>query len=183
MKTVFLDVDTQYDFVSPAGALYVPGAERLVDTIAALNERAPLVISTVDAHAEDDPEFALYGRHCVRGTLGQLKPPRTLLSRRVVLGGGEAPEAPQIIVEKQKLDAFTNPALRPFLQALRAERFVVYGVVTEICVRCAVGGLLTLGKPVEIVTDAVRALDEPAAQEMLRNFQASGVRLVTAASV
>ena len=27
MKTVFFDIDTQIDFVFPAGALYVPGAE------------------------------------------------------------------------------------------------------------------------------------------------------------
>jgi nicotinamidase-related amidase len=26
MKTVFVDVDTQIDFLFPAGALYVPGA-------------------------------------------------------------------------------------------------------------------------------------------------------------
>ena len=30
MKTVFMDVDTQLDFLYPAGALYVPGAERLI---------------------------------------------------------------------------------------------------------------------------------------------------------
>ena len=30
MKTVFVDVDTQIDFLFPAGALYVPGAERLL---------------------------------------------------------------------------------------------------------------------------------------------------------
>jgi hypothetical protein len=27
MKTVFFDVDTQIDFLYPAGALYVPGGE------------------------------------------------------------------------------------------------------------------------------------------------------------
>ena len=30
MKTVFFDVDTQCDFLLPAGALYVPGAERFL---------------------------------------------------------------------------------------------------------------------------------------------------------
>ena len=30
MKSVFFDVDTQIDFLYPAGALYVPGAESIV---------------------------------------------------------------------------------------------------------------------------------------------------------
>ena len=30
MSTIFLDVDTQLDFLSPSGVLYVPGAERIV---------------------------------------------------------------------------------------------------------------------------------------------------------
>ena len=33
MKTVFFDIDTQIDFLYPAGALYVPGAERLLPLI------------------------------------------------------------------------------------------------------------------------------------------------------
>jgi nicotinamidase/pyrazinamidase len=55
MKTVFFDVDSQLDFLYPAGALYVPGAERIVPAIARLNrfagERGIPVISTMDAHA------------------------------------------------------------------------------------------------------------------------------------
>ena len=46
MRTVFFDVDTQIDFVYPAGALYVPGAESIVPLIARLNAAAPVVIST-----------------------------------------------------------------------------------------------------------------------------------------
>ena len=36
MKTVFFDVDTQLDFVFPAGALYVPGAENIVENLRSL---------------------------------------------------------------------------------------------------------------------------------------------------
>ena len=53
MKTVFVDVDTQIDFVFPAGALYVPGAETILPNIARLNQYASdkghRLISTVDA--------------------------------------------------------------------------------------------------------------------------------------
>jgi len=170
MKTVFFDVDTQIDFVYPAGALYVPGAEHILPVIGELNRRAPVVISTMDAHAEDDSEFQMFPPHCVVGTTGQHKPAITLVPG-------------QMILEKQKLDCFSSPRLAPLLAQLNADRYVVYGVVTEICVRFAAFGLLKTGKPVEIVTDAVKALDEQKATDMFREFTAAGGRLTDAAAV
>ena len=181
MKTVFFDIDTQIDFVYPAGALYVPGAEHILPVIGELNRHAPLVISTMDAHAEDDPEFQIYPHHCVVGTTGQHKPAITLLDKRATLPA--TGDARQLILEKQKLDCFSSPHLGPLLAQLNADRYVVYGVVTEICVRFAAFGLLKTGKPVEVVTDAVKALDEQAVAEMFREFTAAGGRLTTAAAV
>jgi nicotinamidase/pyrazinamidase len=181
MKTVFFDIDTQIDFVYPAGALYVPGAEHILPVIGELNRHAPLVISTMDAHAEDDPEFRIYPHHCVVGTTGQHKPAITLLDKRVTVPA--AGDARQLILEKQKLDCFSSPHLEPLLAQLNADRYVVYGVVTEICVRWAAFGLLKTGKPVELVTDAVKALDEQAAIKMFQEFTAAGGRLTSAAAV
>jgi nicotinamidase/pyrazinamidase len=170
MKTVFFDIDTQIDFVYPAGALYVPGAERILPVIGELNRRAPAVISSMDAHTEDDPEFATYPHHCVAGTAGQRKPAITLRDG-------------QVILEKQKLDCFSSPHLEPLLAQLNADRYVVYGVVTEICVRYAAFGLLKTGKPVQLVTDAVKALDEQAASKMFQEFTAAGGRLAVSADI
>src|SRR5271167_2976989 len=82
MKTVFLDVDTQIDFLFPAGALYVPGAEDTVPNLALLTRhalaRGHQIISTVDAHSEDDPEFTVWKPHCIVGTIGQQKAAATL---------------------------------------------------------------------------------------------------------
>src|ERR1019366_2673495 len=120
------------------------------------------LISTTDAHREDDPEFRQWPPHCVAGTTGQLKPGETLLSRRTTLGvqtGASielGPQIPaQIIVEKQALDVFTNPNFTALLDSLDADRYVVYGVATDCGVRCAVTGLLGIGKPVVLVTDAI----------------------------
>src|SRR5580700_5699780 len=128
MRTVFVDVDTQIDFLYPAGALYVPGGERLVPAIARLNHFAAAqgipLISTADAHSEDDPEFRQWPPHCVAGTTGQLKPGETLVAN-------------QIIVEKQALDVFSKPEFPELLRRLGADRYVVYGVATDYCVRCA----------------------------------------------
>jgi len=173
MKKLFFDVDTQLDFVSPCGALYVPGAERIIPAVAALNRWAkrqgiPL-ISTADCHSESDPEFRTWPPHCVAGTLGQRKPEETLMG--------------QIVINKVTLDCLECPALEPVLEAESAGRYIVYGVVTEICVRHAAFGLLRRGNPVEIVTDAVKELDARAARRMFDEFTAAGGLLTTVAAV
>jgi nicotinamidase-related amidase len=91
--------------------------------------------------------------------------------------------AQQIIVEKQTLDVFTNPNVAGLLEKLSADRYVVYGVVTEYCVYYAVTGLLKTGKPVELVTDAIQEIDPAAAQRTLSDFVAAGGRLTTVAQV
>ena len=191
MSTIFFDVDTQIDFVYPAGALYASGAERILPAVAALNryaaDHAIPLISTMDAHSEDDPEFQQWPHHCVVETAGQRKPSNTLLERRLI-----SPSPPtelslagiqQILLEKQHIDCFTNRNLAGLLTALDPERFVVYGVATEICVKCAAFGLLKTGKRVEIVTDAVRCLDEKEAAKVLIEFREQGGHLTTAANV
>jgi nicotinamidase/pyrazinamidase len=192
MTTVFFDVETLLDFLYPAGALYVPGAERIVDNVARLNRYAAAnsipIISDMDAHSENDPEFRDWPAHCIAGTFGQAKPQATLLEKRVVLSSkAKLSEWPsgmqQILLEKQSLDAFSNPQLPGFLQSLRADRFVVYGVVTEICVKCAVSGLLRTGGRVELVTDAVRHLNENEAQQTMRDLEKAGGALTTTAEI
>ncbi len=191
MKTIFFDIDSQLDFLYPAGALYVPGAERIVPAIARLNRYAAAhgipVISTTDAHAENDPEFRQWPPHCVAGTLGQHKAEATLLEKRLVVPNRECALAldgvRQIVVEKQHVDAFTSPNLARIVELLAADRFVVYGVVTEICVLFAARGLLKYGKPVTIATDAVAALTADASGRALAEIRAAGGTLALASEI
>jgi nicotinamidase/pyrazinamidase len=191
VSTVFIDVDSQIDFLFPAGSLYVSGAERIVPNIAKLNafaaQRGILVISTMDAHTENDPEFRTWPPHCVAGTTGQQKPAVTLLDKRVTVPNApslpETAGAQQILLEKQSVDCFTNPNLIPLLDRLGADRCVVYGVVTEICVKNATFGLLKIGRKVELVTDAVKELDRVASAEMLAQFSAAGGHLTTSTDI
>jgi nicotinamidase/pyrazinamidase len=187
MSRVFFDVDTQLDFLYPGGALYVPGAEEIVATLGKLTAHAAangtLVISSVDAHSEDDPEFRVWKPHCVAGTAGQQKAANTLLSPAVVLRNepdafqnarDKLSGAAQIVVEKQHVDVFTNPNLLPLLDWTKADEFVVYGVVSEVCVRHAAYGLLDSGKRVTIVEDAIKSLNPDEEREMLAVLQAKG---------
>ncbi len=191
MRTVFFDVDTLIDFVFPAGALYVPGAEHRLGAIAALTRYGAAhgipVISTTDAHAENDPEFRSWPAHCVKGTLGQRKPEATLLEDRVVIPADAAWPVPalaqQVIVEKRTLDCFDSPHLRPLLDRLAADRCVVYGFVTEYCVRYAALGLLATGRRVELAKDAIQCLRQQDADRTLAEFTAAGGILTTVAEV
>ena len=79
---LFWDVDTQFDFMHPAGKLYVSGAETIISNLQRLTAFAvqhgiPIVAST-DAHLETDPEFSQYPPHCLAGTSGQKKVEGTL---------------------------------------------------------------------------------------------------------
>jgi nicotinamidase/pyrazinamidase len=190
--TVFFDIDTQLDFLYPAGALYVPGAESIVSQVAALNryaaERGIPVISTMDAHTENDPEFQAWPPHCVAGTAGQQKPAATLLEKRTTIPSTRISTTPQdfdirdaqqILLEKQSVDCFTNPNLPVLLERLEADRCVIYGVVTEICVKNAAMGLLKLGRRVAVVTDAVRSLDQSSSERFFQEFAAAGGEVAT----
>ena len=192
MKTVFVDIDSQLDFLYPAGALYVPGAERIVPAIARLNRFAaaghmPLV-STTDAHTEDDPEFRAWPHHCVAGTWGQRKPESTLLAKRMVVPNrecdlGDIRGAQQVIVEKQTVDVFLSANLGRVLQVLGGDRYVVYGVVTEICVYYAVRGLLETGKPVIVVSDAVETLKASDGEKAVAEMCRGGAMLAPAGEI
>ena len=91
--------------------------------------------------------------------------------------------AQQILLEKQTLCCFETANLEQILKELGADRYVVYGVVTEICVKLAAMGLLKTEKRVELVTDAVQSLDPAAGTKMMEEFTAQGGVLTTSADV
>jgi nicotinamidase/pyrazinamidase len=178
MKTVFIDIDTQLDFLFPAGALYAPGAEEIAPALGKLTafaaEKQIPIISTVDSHTEDDPEFKIWKPHCVIDTQGQQK-----FSQTVV----EAKAGRQVIVPKHTIDVFATGNLGKVLDEFAAERYVVYGLVTEYCVRTAALGLFKRGVRVEVVQDAIKSFDEAEGRCALEEIVSRGGRLVKASEV
>jgi nicotinamidase/pyrazinamidase len=160
---LYFDIDTQIDFLYPAGALYAPGAEKLLPLIATLNRAAGAgggkVISSMDAHSEDDPEFKVWPHHCVKGTVGQTKPCSLLVDN-------------QIILEKTKLSIFSNPEAEGMIKSLAPEECIVYGVVTEYCVKEAAMGLLDRGYKVSLVREAIQSINDAEANQFLEDFAA-----------
>ncbi len=59
--------------------------------------------------------------------------------------------------------------------------FVVFGVVTEYCVRLAAKGLLDRGRRVSVVQDAIETLKAEDGQRAMVELKSLGARFVTTA--
>lgn len=194
-KVVLWEVDVQRDFMLAGGALYVPGAERIIPNVAKLVDLArsgkAFLISSADQHTPDDPEFKVFPPHCVRGTRGAEILPEGLAGKLYTVPNEAGfvlsqdwSAYRQVVIEKQALDVFTNPHAAEMVEQCEADaEFVVFGVVTEYCVRCAADGLLERGQRVAVVSDAVETLKSEEGQNTLNEFVAKGARLVTTQDV
>ncbi len=194
---VFVDIDTQVDFMLATGSLYVPGAEGIISNlkklIAYAQERGIPVLSSADAHPPNDPSFAQWPPHCVIGTPGQRRIPETLLPSVTVVPNRRGAFVPpahwsgQIILEKTEYDVSTNPNFDAVLSSLRASlgqpRFVVFGVATEFCVHAAAIALRERKLPVDMVTDAIKAITPEGERKAMGEMVAAGLRLVKTADV
>lgn len=187
-RIAFIDVDTQVDFVEPGGKLYAQGAERIKPNLARLmrgaREHGVPVVSSVDAHGPDDAEFCEYPPHCLKGTPGQRKVAETTTGREVFVESAPADTLPDptrvhAVIEKQNFSLFSNPRAEQVIGATGARRVAVFGVVTEVCVRQAVLGLLERGYEVEVVKDAIWPIDPRSGEAALAEMQAAGARLTT----
>jgi nicotinamidase/pyrazinamidase len=202
--TVFWDVDTQADFMLAKGALPVPGAEALLPNLGRLTAAARAagvtIVHTTDDHEPHDPEIAedpdfveTFPAHCLRGTAGAARMAETAAAP----GAADIPPdgagvdvaavagAAEIVLRKNRFDAFSNPAAGPLLAALAPDRVVVYGVALEVCDRYAVEGMLAGGGGFEIVVveDAVAALDPDRGAELLDEWRKRGVRIASTEQV
>lgn len=73
-KKIGLVVDMQTDFITPSGALYVNGAEKIVHDVGEVVSYMDGVVFTVDWHPFNHCSFAINGgewnRHCIQHTNG-----------------------------------------------------------------------------------------------------------------
>jgi nicotinamidase/pyrazinamidase len=192
---VLWQVDAQRDFMLPGGALYVPGAERLLPNIKKLVDLARkggvFLISSACHHTPDDPEFKTFPPHCIRGTPGAQLVPEACASQLLTVPNDRGFLLPQdlldyqqVLLEKQVLDVFTNPHAAEVVEKVaRDTEFIVYGVVTEYCVRLAAKGLLDRGRRVAVVVDAIETLAKPAGQATVSELVANGARLLSTEQV
>lgn len=189
-KTIFIDIDTQNDFILNNGALTAK-AEDIIPALRRITEFAAAhgipILASQDTHTPDDPEFADFPPHCVKGTAGYAKINETTIPEATRIS--MKPEAHdwkeetnkhiQMIFEKNNLDIFTNPNFEKAMMESSAGKYIVYGIATEYCVKIVVMGLLKRGKKTAVVTDAIKAIDRTAGKTALDEMAAAGAQLVT----
>jgi len=192
-KTVFVDIDTQFDFMNPNGALYVPDAENIIDNIKRLfdyaKEHKIKILSSTDAHQVDDPEFKLFPPHCVKDTPGNQKIEASTCKDNIIIENIEQDitesmlDHEQIIVESQTFDIFDSINTDEIAKKLDARSYVVFGVAADYCVKAAVLGLLKYGYNVSLVTDATKAITKEGKEEALKEMKDAGAVFTTTEDV
>ena len=190
-NVIFWEVDTQADFMLPGGKLYVPGAERLLPNIRKLTDAARqgrvFLVSHGCYHTNNDPEFKIFPPHCVKGTPGSAYVPEALTEKVITIPNEPAAALPrdlshyqQILLEKQTLDIFESRHADELVKRLPKDaEFLVFGVVTEYCVRFAAKGLIERGRRVSVVEDAIETLKAEDGQRTGTELQALGATFIT----
>lgn len=178
---LFWNVDTQFDFISPRGKLYVPGAELLKPNWAKLTQLAKsmsiTVINTADWHfansaeLSSNPDFiATFPLHCMANTQGaelieETAPENPFIidwnKEMVINHDGQITSGKyrNFIIRKDAFDVFKgNRYTEDLLKLLSPEIVVVYGVTTNVCVNDAVIGLAKRVNRVIVVENAIKEL-------------------------
>ena len=124
---VFVDIDTQRDFLEESGTLFVRGSQSIIPNLDRLS-RPPTAagsrLATACCHVPEDPELQQFPPHCMAGTDGQRRIPATDRPDSVVLGVGDRFEGgirPHLTLEKSTFDVFSRPDAEPDRMLQRGE--------------------------------------------------------------
>ena len=169
-STALIVTDVQNDFADPAGSLYVPGGEEVIERVNAEVERATdagsVVVYTQDWHPPSTPHFEKDGGvwpvHCVVGTWGAELHPRL----RVIEG---APVVQKGTGGEDGYSGFTvrdptsgeehGTVLEELLRERGVRRTTVVGLATDYCVKETALDALAKGFETTVLIDAVRAVE------------------------
>ncbi|GAA2813928.1 cysteine hydrolase [Aminobacter anthyllidis] len=145
-------VDMINDFCKPGGAMVLPGYEALVgpqlSVIEAARAAGAPVVWVHDAHRRDmrrDREWLKRAPHCVEGTWGT----------EIIDDLGARND--EIHVIKRRYSSFFQTDLDMTLKDMLVEQIVVFGVVTNICVRSTVHDAFFNGYEVVVPADCCAA--------------------------
>jgi nicotinamidase/pyrazinamidase len=167
-RTALLVVDVQNDFADPSGTLSVNGGAGIIprvnEEIAQAESAAALVVYTQDWHPPVTPHFfkdgGIWPEHCVQGTWGAEFHPDLHMKGEVVRKGADGRDGYSGFSVRDPESGETSPTtLEAMLREHGIERLVICGLATDYCVVETVLDARTLGFPVQVVRDAIRAVD------------------------
>jgi nicotinamidase-related amidase len=160
--TALLIVDMQNDFVKEGGKLVVPTAKATVPAIRQLldlaRQHGMFVAYTQDTHLPNDPEFPIWGEHCLIGTWGweivdELKP-----------------QPNELVVQKRRYDGFYGTTLEHDLRVAGVDTLIVTGTVANICVLHTAGSAALRWFKVIVPKDGISALTDFDMEAALRQI-------------
>ena len=174
-RTALILTDVQHDFL-PGGALAVAGGDEVIAPLLARVRDAGLVVATRDFHPPNHCSFHARGGpwppHCVIGSLGAAIHPRIDSVAHLIISKGSDPE-------QEQYSAF-EAGLGSMLAARGIRRLIIGGLATDYCVRATSLAARSAGFDVEVIEEAVRAVDvEPGdGERALDEMRAAGVVIV-----
>lgn len=200
-KTIFWDVDTQFDFMKPRGALYVPGAEGIIDRVSEIRrfalDNGYSVLSDIDWHRMDNPEISeqpdmktTFPPHCMAGRPGS---ERVGYLGQVPIDYVEIDEAHMdelrklvqkeqfhIVIRKESLNVFDNPNTHKLVDMVKPEHVVVFGVALDCCVYYVLTELTKhKGVKLSLLKDATKGLQTRPDEEVYDELRKAGVEITT----
>jgi nicotinamidase/pyrazinamidase len=188
-RTALLVVDVQNDFADPTGSLYVGGGEEVVpvinDAIDEALEAGATVVYTQDWHPEITPHFekdgGIWPVHCVQNSWGAELRPDLIVRGQIVRKGADGRDGYSgFSVRDPQSGERADTVLHETLAAAGVERLVVCGIATDYCVVETVIDARRLGYPVEVLGDAIRAVDLRAGDgaRAIQRMREAGAELV-----
>ncbi|MFB6346463.1 MAG: cysteine hydrolase family protein [bacterium] len=149
---VLLVVDMQKDFVHEDGSLYNPEAEETVpvlrDLIETTRSSGVPVWYTKDTHTENDPEFEVWGEHCLEDSWGwEIVDPLK-------------PDDDDRVFLKSRYDGFYGTELDHQLNLADRDTLIITGTVANICVHYTAASAGLRYYDVIHPVDAISALTE-----------------------
>jgi nicotinamidase-related amidase len=188
---ILLDLHVQKDLFFPGGALYHKGADRVTSNIYRLIRwarlvHAPVISTVLLARRGRHGPFGLEP-HCVDGSGGEEKLPRTLLPRWTDLGLAHTADLPrhvldqydQVIFETRDEDIFHHQKIERLITELPNDlTFVICGASVASGVKQAVLGLRGRGFEVIVAQNAILDLDDPRTEMAWLQIVAKGARPV-----
>ena len=168
-ETALIVVDVQNDFAHPDGALYVPGAERVIaninHAIRQAREHGAAVIFTQDWHPPDTPHFekdgGIWPVHCVEDTWGaRFHVDLRLDPGPVIQKGFDGSDGYSAFHTRDPRSGLQEETgLESMLFDASVERCVVVGLATDYCVKETVLDARRSEFEVVVPTNAVAAVN------------------------
>jgi nicotinamidase/pyrazinamidase len=198
-RTVFWDVDTQYDFMMPDGRLYVPGADQIIPVISDLRamalDQGCSIIASADWHSTENPEICetpdyqqTFPPHCMVGTpgaervgyLGDL--PIDVIDREPMDAGELAKLAEKqqfhIVIRKGAINPFSNPNTARLVEMVRPGKIIMFGVALDFCVLDTLKSLAQFSNiRLSLVRDATKGLGARPDEQVLQELRGIGVEI------